>query len=63
MIKSLRSLAIIAVCIVALFFGYQYFYAKPLQKQIDTTKTTVVTQLSALNNLETARMTLQKVVE
>jgi hypothetical protein len=63
MAKSLRSLAIIAVCIVVLFFGYEYFYAKPLQKQIDTTKTTVVTQLSALSNLETARMTLEKIVE
>lgn len=63
MIKSLRYLAIIAICIVLIFFGYQYFYAKPLQKQIDTTKTTIVTQLTAINNLETARMSLEKIVE
>jgi F0F1-type ATP synthase membrane subunit b/b' len=63
MAKSLRSLAIIAICAVILFFGYQYFYAKPLQKQIDTTKASIVTQLSAINNLETARMTLEKIVE
>ena len=63
MLKALRPLSIIAICAVLFFFGYEFFYAKPLEKEINTTKTTIVTQLVALNNLETARMTLAKNVE
>lgn len=61
--KLLWAIAIIAICAVIAWLGYLFFYKKPLQKTVDLTKTTIVTQLVALNNLETAKMTLHKVVE
>lgn len=62
-IKALTAFAIIAICAVLLFFGYQWFYAKPAKTEIDFTKSTIVTQLVAVWNLETTRMSMQKVVE
>lgn len=62
MIKALRYIAIIGICAVILFFGYTTYTAKKIQKEIDTTKTTIVLQLQWVSKLETATMTLQKVV-
>ncbi len=63
--KSLMALAIIAICAVILFFGYQWYFAKPNSQKIevDMTKTTIITQLASVGNLETVRMNLQKIVE
>ncbi len=62
MIKALRYIAIIGICAVILFFGYTTYTAEKMQKEIDTTKTTIVLQLQWVSKLETATMTLQKVV-
>jgi hypothetical protein len=63
MIKALRYIAIIAICTVILFLGYTFYNAKKTQKEIDTTKTTIVLQLQWVSKLETATMTLQKIVK
>lgn len=63
--KSLIALAIIAICAVVLFFGYQRYYVAPNQQkaQIDLTKSTIITHLASIGNLETIRMNMQKTVE
>lgn len=64
MVKILRYIAIIVVCCTILFFGYHRYSQKQAEKKfVDLTKTTIVTQLEALNRLETAAMTMQKTVK
>lgn len=63
MIKALRYIAIILVCSTILFFWYKRYKSKKEESIfIDLTKTTIVTQLEALNKLETASMTMQKTI-
>ena len=63
MIKILRAIAVIAVCATIIYLANMYQNKTALQKEIDTTKTTIVTQLVSLNNMETAKMSMQKIVE
>ena len=64
MIKALRYIAIIVVSLTILFFGYKRYSVKQAEKAyVDLMKTTIVTQLEALNRLETASMTMQKTVQ
>ena len=64
MIKALRYIAIIIVCCTILFFGYKRYSVKQAEKAyVDLMKTTIITQLEALNRLETASMTMQKTVQ
>ncbi len=63
MSKILRAIAVIAVCVTIIYLANMYQNKTALQKEIDTTKTTIVTQLISLNNMETAKMSMQKIVE
>ena len=64
MLKALRYIAIIVVSLTILFFWYKRYSFKQAEKAyVDLMKTTIVTQLEALNRLETASMTMQKTVQ
>lgn len=63
MIKILRAVAVIAICATIIYLANIYQQKTALKKEIDTTKTTIVTQLVSLNNMETAKMSMQKIVE
>ncbi len=64
MVKALRYIAIIVVCSTILFFWYKRYSIKQAEKAyVDLMKTTIITQLEALNRLETASMTMQKTVQ
>lgn len=64
MIKALRYITIIIVSVTILFLGFKWYSNKEEQKRyIEVTRTTIVTQLESLRNLETASMTMQKTVQ
>lgn len=62
MIKLFRALAVIAVCGVILYIAHIYQNKTALQKEIDLSRTTIVTQLVKMSNVETAKMSMQKII-
>jgi len=44
------------------FFGYEFWNSQN-QHRIDTTRTSIITEFEAIENLETEKMTIQKIIE
>ena len=62
--KTTRIVIILLLIISAILFWFIYQSKKIAQQAlIDTTRATVITQLTSLSNLETASMTMQKTVQ